>query len=80
MDLIHNLHAECVEYPTIYDLGYGSIYDQELFFYEDENFDDEAGLDYNYDYDQDEDSGTDDLILEEIPFVYCPSKGEFIEA
>ncbi|MBU1007626.1 hypothetical protein KKA53_00930 [Candidatus Dependentiae bacterium] len=70
----------CNEYESGYDSDYGSIYDQCFVFYDDEEeVDDEASYDDDYEYD-DLDSDLDDFILEEIPFVHCPSKGETGEA
>lgn len=61
------------DYESGYDGDYGSVYDQNFVFYdeyEDEEFEIEI----------DEEISNDDLILEEIPFVYCPSLGELFEA
>jgi len=69
----------CDEYESGYGSEYDGIYGSNFVFY-DEEFE---GSDYDWDdddivsYDEDE---SDDLILEEIPFVYCPGSEETGEA
>lgn len=60
------------EYESSYEGEYDGVYDQNFVFYDEEEEEEGYG-DESYDSD-------DDLILEEIPFVYCPSRGEIAEA
>lgn len=72
---------KCDEYESGYDSEYGGVYDQNFVFYDEE----EEGEGWDGDVDEDEeydeyDSDFDDVVLEEIPFVYCPTRGETGEA
>jgi hypothetical protein len=67
----------CDEYQSEYESEYGGIYDSNFIFY-----DEEIEGSY-YDWDDgisDDDESDDDVILEEIPFVYCPGHEETGEA
>lgn len=63
------------EYENGYESDYESIYDQNFVYYDEENFDEECD-DEGFYHDHDADDDTDDAILEEIPFVYCPTRDE----
>jgi len=79
--IMHFRPLGCCEYESEYDSEYGGVYDQNFVFYDEEE---EEGASYDYDddfdYEDDYDSDFEDIILEEIPFAYCPSRGETGEA
>jgi len=88
VDLIHN-HAPqvdlidgllCCEYDSVYDSEYDSIYDQNFVYYDEESFDEELDGELYHNEDDSDDYDSDDLVLEEIPFVYCSERGEIGEA
>lgn len=60
------------EYESGYEREYDGVYDENFVFYDNEE-DEEL-------YDEYEEDESEDLIMEEIPFVYCPSQGELAEA
>lgn len=70
----------CTEYESGYESEYGGIYDENFVVYDD--FDEEGLDDSDWEVDDDlEDESEDvDIILDELPFVYCPSRGESAEA
>jgi hypothetical protein len=61
------------EYESEYEGDYSGIYDQNFVFYDEDELE-EA------DSDSSSEAENYDLILEEIPFVYCPSNGDVGEA
>lgn len=65
----------CNDYDSGYVSDYDSIYDQNIVFYDEDEVEFDDGS-----YGDLEDYDSDDYILEEIPFVYCPSYDEFVEA
>lgn len=71
------LDIVCEEYESEYESEYGGIYDSNFIFYDEEI----EGSDYVWDDEiVDDDDYDDDVILEEIPFVYCPGYEETGEA
>jgi len=61
----------CDEYVSVYESTYGQeLYDQSVIFYEESD-------EFEDTFDESDD---EDQILEEIPFVYCPSKDEIGQA
>lgn len=70
------------EYENGYEPEYGGIYDSNFVFddgFEEEVHENDDG-DWDDDSSDDEDNESEDVILEEIPFMYCPSRGETAEA
>jgi hypothetical protein len=66
---------------VIYEPEYGGIYDSNFVFEDDfeEALENDNG-DWDDDSSDEEEGDSEDIILEEIPFMYCPSKGETAEA
>lgn len=56
------------EYESSYDSEYGGLYDQTFVFYDDDELSEES---FEIEYENDD---ADDVILEEVPFVYCPAR------
>lgn len=69
------MHHELLfdEYENGYEGEYDGVYDQNFVFYDEDEEEEEGYNDESYDSD-------DDIVLEEVPFVYCPSRDEVAEA
>ena len=76
--MLHDLGVRCCEYESGYEPLYDSMYDENFIYYDEESFEFEG--DWVDDGDQGGDGEGEDLVLDEIPLVYCPSKDDFAEA
>ena len=76
------LYDACTEYENGYDSEYGGIYDENFVVYDDfdEEGQDDSDWDFDGDFGDDDDEEDVDVILEEVPFIYCPSRDEAAEA
>lgn len=70
----------CEEYESGYVSDYDGLYNPDIVFYDDSSDEEDDGIENSSDEYEDEDYDSDDLILEEVPFVYCPPRGEVGEA